>query len=78
MSKKHKVDPQILAAYPNYTLERELQRTAEVLINIAETQGIYFAVAFLYDASYDEDRIKKLLPFLQKQKGAIKSVTRPN
>lgn len=63
-----------VAAFPNCTLERELQRTADLLIQIAEQQGIYFAVAFLYDSGYDEKRIEKLLLVLQKQKGAMKNV----
>lgn len=59
--------------YLGGSLDRELERTAEMLVSIAETQGVYFAVAMLYDSNYDSDRIKKLLPILQKQDGAIKS-----
>ena len=64
-------------AFPNLhaiggTLEAELCRTAEMLVEIAEVQGVYFAVALLHDSSYDTDRIKKLLPILQKTRGAIK------
>ncbi len=55
------------------TLNAELRRTAELLVEITEKQGVYFAIAFLYDASYDHDRIKKLLPFLEKEKGSIKN-----
>lgn len=74
----HKVDPQIQAAYQGYTLKRELIRTAEHITTIAEEQGIYFAVAYLYDASYDPERMKQLLPILEKSRGAIKRVTKPS
>ena len=57
------------------TKNEELIRTAEMLVDIAERRGIYFAVAFLYDSSYGDQnngRLKDLLPILQKTKGAIK------
>ena len=57
------------------TKNGELIRTAEMLVDIAERRGIYFAVAFLYDSSYGDQnngRLKDLLPILQKTKGAIK------
>jgi hypothetical protein len=56
------------------TLDQELARTAELLVEIANRKvngGVFFAVAFLYDAQYDRERIKKLLPYLQKQSGSI-------
>ena len=53
-------------------LNRELRIIAEKLVEIAASQGVYFAIAFLYDASYNEKRIKKLLPILQKTSGSIK------
>lgn len=64
-----------LAAYlgRNLTLDNELKRTAELLVEIADKQGIYFALQFLYDSSYDIERISKLLPILEKEKGAMKS-----
>lgn len=55
-------------------LHKELHRTAEMLVEIAESQGVYFAVAFLYDSSYDIERIKKLLPILQNISGSTKSI----
>ena len=55
-------------------LSRELRRTAEMLVEIAEKQGVYFVVAFLHDANYDPKRIAKLMPYLEKQDGAIKKV----
>ena len=63
-----------LAAYlgRNLTPDNELKRTAEMLVEIAEEQGVYFAVAFLYDAGYNLKRISKLLPILEAQKGAMK------
>jgi hypothetical protein len=54
------------------TLEGELHRTAEMLVQIAEEKGVFFAVALLHDSSYDSDRIKALLPILQITRGAIK------
>jgi hypothetical protein len=56
------------------SLNRELYRTADMLVEIAKTQGVFFAVALLYDSNYDQERIKKLLPILQKTKGAIKCI----
>lgn len=56
----------------NFTLEEELQKTAELLVEITEKQGIYFAIAFLYDASYDSGRLLELLPILLKLKGSTK------
>ena len=63
-----------LASYlgRNLTLDNELKRTAEMLVDITEKQGIYFAIAFLHGSSYDLERIGKLLPILETQKGAIK------
>ena len=54
------------------SLQAELIRTAEMLVQIAQEKGVFFAVAFLYDSSYDTARIKALLPILQNTKGAIK------
>lgn len=56
------------------SLEDELRRTAEVLVTIAETQGVFFAVAFLYDAGYDQERINRLLPILQVTPGSVKKI----
>lgn len=48
------------------TLEQELERTAELLKEIIQRKnGLYFAVAFLADASYDNKRLHKLLPYLK-------------
>lgn len=53
------------------TLNAELRRTADLLINeIGQGEwpmNIFFIVAFLYDASYDTDRIQKLLPILREK-----------
>lgn len=54
------------------TLDQELKRTAEMMVELSAEQGVYFAVALLYDSSYDSERIRKLLPFLEKEPGAIK------
>ncbi len=53
-------------------LNKELYRTADKVVEIAKTQGIYFAVAFLRDSSYDLNRLSQLLPILQKTPGSIK------
>lgn len=55
------------------TLKQELYRTAEMLVEIADTQGVYFAVALLLDSSYDPEHIRALLPILEKTKGAKKN-----
>lgn len=59
--------------YPGGSLKAELHRTAEMLVDLADERGVYFAVALLFDSSYDLDRLRKLLPILQEQRGAIKA-----
>ena len=54
------------------TLKIELDRTAHQLVEIAASQGVYFAVALLYDSNYDIERIRKLMPVLKKIEGSIK------
>ena len=54
------------------TLQGELIRTSELLVDIAKEKGVYYAIALLYDSSYDTERIKALLPILQNTPGAIK------
>lgn len=49
----------------------ELSRSAEMFIDIAKTQGAYFALQFLYDSQYTREDIKKLLPLLEKTRGSI-------
>ena len=58
------------------SLKRELYRTAEMLVDISEKQGIYFAIAFLYDSNYDIDQIKTLLSILKNTKNSIKTHTK--
>ena len=53
------------------TLEQELMRTAEMLVELARDKGVYFATALLYDSNYDARRMKALLPILQKTRGAL-------
>ena len=48
----------------------ELARTAELLVEVAERDGIYFAVALLYDSSYTSEDLGKLLPILLNTKGS--------
>ena len=62
---------------PGGTKKGELHRTAEILVEIVNAQGIYYAVAFLMDSQYDLATIKQLLPILEKQNGAIKSHKSP-
>ena len=54
------------------TLKGELHRTAEMLVSVAKEQGVFFAIALLYDSEYDRERIKALLPILQSTRGAQK------
>ena len=54
------------------TLEMELELTADMLVEIAEERGLYFAIALLVDASYDNEKMRLLLPYLEKKMGAIK------
>ena len=58
--------------YIGGTLDQELQRTAEMMVDITDRQGVYYAVALLFDSNYNTDRLKALLPFLKSIKGAIK------
>lgn len=55
------------------TFESELSRSAEMLVEIAERDGVYFAIAFIHDLGYTHEDLKKLLPILQNTRGAIKS-----
>ena len=55
----------------NYTLDQELKRSAEMVVELSSDLGVYFAVALLYDSAYDLDRMRKLLPFLQSEPGSI-------
>lgn len=54
------------------SLKKELVTTADMLVEVAEKQGVYFAVALLLDSSYDAGRLQALLPVLESTKGAIK------
>jgi len=54
------------------TLDQELIRTAELLVELSREQGVYFAVALLHDSGYDLKRLGALLPILQETKGARK------
>jgi len=54
------------------TWKRELIRTAEMLVDIAKGQGVYFVVALLLDSSYDIERLRALLPVLHDTPGAIR------
>jgi len=55
------------------TLKAELLRTAEMVVQIAKEQGVFFVVALLHDSSYGNERLAKLLPILQETRGAIHS-----
>lgn len=53
------------------TREGELARSAELVVKLAKKQGVFLAIAFLYDIGYTRDDIAELLPILQQEKGAI-------
>ena len=53
------------------TRARELARSAEVVVEVAREQGVFFAIAFLFDIGYTRADIAELLPYLQEEKGAI-------
>ena len=53
------------------TREGELARAAEVVVKLAKKQGVFFAIAFLFDIGYTRADIAELLPILQREKGAI-------
>ncbi|MEE8263251.1 MAG: hypothetical protein V3R83_12385 [Gammaproteobacteria bacterium] len=57
---------------PESGLRAECYRTADMLVDMAEKQGVYYAVAFLSDAGYDLKRLKALLPILEQTRGALK------
>lgn len=54
------------------TKKAEYIRTAEALVDIANKQGVYFAIALLVDASYSMEDVKKILPILGKTNGSMK------
>lgn len=53
------------------TKKGELARSAELVVEVAREQGVFLAIAFLYDIGYTRDDIGELLPILQQEKGAI-------
>lgn len=53
------------------TRKGELARSAEVVVEVAREQGVYFAIAFLFDIGYTRADIAELLPYLEREKGAI-------
>jgi len=54
------------------TLEQELRRTAQMVVELAKGQGVFFAIALLNDSSYGNDRLSKLIPILQETPEAIR------
>jgi len=50
------------------TRKGELYRTIDVLENILKEQGLYFVLAFIYDAQYTRKDIKDTLELLKGQK----------
>lgn len=55
------------------TKKVELKRSAEMLVDISENQGVYFAVAFIHDSQYhNAEDLKELMGHLQNTNGAIK------
>lgn len=54
------------------TRKGEYYRTSEMLVEIAEKQGVYYAVALLVDSGYNNEHLQKLLPLLQQTQGSIK------
>jgi hypothetical protein len=55
---------------PIGSLERELERTADMLPKIAAEQGVYYVVAFLLDSGYDRIAMRRIMEILEKQPGA--------
>ena len=53
------------------TRKGELARSAELVVELAKEQGVFFAIAFLFDIGYTRADIAELLPYLQREKGAI-------
>ena len=47
------------------TREGELTRSAEIVVKLARKQGVFFAIAFLFDIGYTRADIAELLPILQ-------------
>lgn len=51
--------------------EAEYQRSIEHFETIFNTQGVYFALAFLYDAQYENSDLKAMVELLDKQRGEL-------
>ena len=51
----------------------EYKRTAEMLVEIAEEQGVFFSVALLIDIGYTREEMKEVLVWLQDTPGSRKS-----
>jgi hypothetical protein len=60
------------------TLEQELQRTAEMMIDLAENKGVYFAIALLHDLEYPPERTARVLKILERMPGGIKKMPGDN
>lgn len=54
------------------TLEAEYQRTAELLVDISDQQGIYFALYFLIDSGYSVDDMRRIADIAKDIPGARK------
>ena len=51
------------------TKKQEYLRTIELLEEIFEAKGIYFALAFLYDAGYDRKDIHNMMELIHPNDG---------
>lgn len=52
------------------SVKRELLRTADMLVDIAKNQGVYFSVAFLHDSQTYSDRMPDFLDVFEGTRGA--------
>lgn len=54
--------------YTGTTKQVEYERTAELLVEITEEHGVYFAVALLYDSGYTPHDIKQVMVVMERRK----------
>lgn len=54
------------------TFKGELHRSAELLVDVANNQGVYYAIAFVHDIGYTHEQVRQLLDILKSKRGAIK------
>lgn len=57
------------------TKQGEYMRSAEHFTNIALEKGLYLALTMLYDSQYNNEDIKEILKYMEKDKRNLKPLS---